>query len=483
MLSKVLFGDTFEKWGTWQNGISATLFVVLNHFQIITLIRKVNLVMPSSAGNTLDFFSVASDITVLFRPGCAGIATFQRNLILKSVMPGIVMLAFFATWLLSLALARAFCCERLRVDRDRTINAFLSLMFTFFAGTVNVALVMFVCGRNPNGKNTLIEDRSVICFEREWEGMLAVGLLAVVCWCVGFLAIVIRAVIMAPRWLTKSEGVQKRYKFVFIKYRLNVHWWALVFLAKGVLLSVGFLFIETGMMQLFWIGSTVAIYFATLATFRPWRHKVVNIFDGAVHLLLTLQISLSTYFAASSLEDSSHLDGGVTTLALICSLLVMPLAIALACCMVWKPRWLDSLHSSRAMEGFSEAVDTLAEDARLGSDNVLRNLGKLQEWDSWYLIQARNILLSELLERGLRSDAAKCSVRSGRSLAGIEDILARLDTEGAALAGEEEPVSAWRSAGEAEGPGASKAAAASELADEGLGPSAVNRFHLTSAMI
>ena len=71
-------------------------------------------------------------------------------------------------------------------------------------------------------------DRSIICNEEDWTGMLAIGLVAVALWVVGIGGSFIWAVWRVPAQFT-SIDVQMRWKFLFIKYRSDVHWWALVF--------------------------------------------------------------------------------------------------------------------------------------------------------------------------------------------------------------------------------------------------------------
>merc|ERR1719324_892094 len=102
------------------------------------------------------------------------------------------------------------------------------MMLTFFAGCVNLALVLFVCKPNPNGKSTLSIDRSVLCYEETWNGMLGLGLIAILLWCIGVGAVFTWAIFSCLHKM-HDPNVRMRWKFLFQKFRNDVYWWSLVF--------------------------------------------------------------------------------------------------------------------------------------------------------------------------------------------------------------------------------------------------------------
>merc|ERR1719245_1835466 len=133
-------------------------FIGLNHYQIIALSRTVNINFPSMVSTTWDGLVFLNDLSVLFKPACSGYASFKKALIIKSLSP----LIFAAMFVMSFCASRAFWTVRpaMVMERDRTLNCFFSLIFTFFAAIASMAFSIFKCAGNPNGKDTLIVDRS-----------------------------------------------------------------------------------------------------------------------------------------------------------------------------------------------------------------------------------------------------------------------------------------------------------------------------------
>merc|ERR1719181_2264481 len=99
-------------------------------------------------------------------------------------------------------------------------------MLTFFLGMVNLSLTLFVCKTNPNQTSSLAADRSITCFEDEWSGLLAIGIIAVLLWCVGVAAIFVWAIFTMTGRMHEPD-IQMRWKFLFIKFRPDRYWWAI----------------------------------------------------------------------------------------------------------------------------------------------------------------------------------------------------------------------------------------------------------------
>merc|ERR1711871_742318 len=101
-------------------------------------------------------------------------------------------------------------------------------MFTFYAGVASVSMTLFKCSPNPNTLRTLSADRGLICYEPTWQTMLIVAILAVTIWCAGYIAVIVYGFWTIPSHFHKEE-IQSRWKFMLLKFRPDVHWWALVF--------------------------------------------------------------------------------------------------------------------------------------------------------------------------------------------------------------------------------------------------------------
>merc|ERR1711879_359841 len=104
------------------------------------------------------------------------------------------------------------------------------------------------------------------------------GVTAILVWCVGFGLLFTWAILWSPQLFHKAE-FQIRWKFLFIKYRADVHWWSLVFVIKGIALNLGFLILDSGVGQIYWLMFTLTLYLCAAITFTPWRHMWVNVLD------------------------------------------------------------------------------------------------------------------------------------------------------------------------------------------------------------
>merc|ERR1719221_2367418 len=176
-----VFGDTYDNWGTWRNGCASIGFILLNHYQIIAMLSATNMELPDGVMGFYSAFAFTTDASTIFHPDCAGFGDFKANLIMKTIAPAFILCIFVAVWAISQALAS----QGLKMEKNRTFNSAFSLMFTFFAGICEMALSLFVCNPNPNGTSSLAVDRTVICSESDWNGMVAVGVVAIVLWIFG----------------------------------------------------------------------------------------------------------------------------------------------------------------------------------------------------------------------------------------------------------------------------------------------------------
>merc|ERR1712039_718721 len=75
-------------------------------------------------------------------------------------------------------------------------------------------------------------------------------------------------------------GVRMRWKFLFIKFRNDVHWFA-------------------------WM---VMIYLIMVGVFMPWRQRIVNLVDAWCQISLIFLTSSMQWFAADGIEDPKELE-------------------------------------------------------------------------------------------------------------------------------------------------------------------------------
>merc|ERR1712061_671210 len=96
---------------------------------------------------------------------------------------------------------------------------------------------------------------------------------------------------------------------------------------KGILLNVGYLFIDTGVGQVCWVAALVALYSMVAASFRPWRHIALNTVDIWGHQCLGLACCALMWFARTGLEDVEKLDNELS--GYIISLLTLIWAVSI----------------------------------------------------------------------------------------------------------------------------------------------------------
>eukprot|EP00411_Alexandrium_monilatum_P074571 CAMPEP_0175572400 /NCGR_PEP_ID=MMETSP0096-20121207/42996_1 /TAXON_ID=311494 /ORGANISM="Alexandrium monilatum, Strain CCMP3105" /LENGTH=106 /DNA_ID=CAMNT_0016875829 /DNA_START=11 /DNA_END=328 /DNA_ORIENTATION=+ len=97
------------------------------------------------------------------------------SMVIQSVQPVVALIVCLATFFGSLAISAVLKKPDVLMERDRLLNVFGSLLFTFFGAIASMSLLVFKCAKNPNNTTSLTVDLSVICFESEWQGVMGVG--------------------------------------------------------------------------------------------------------------------------------------------------------------------------------------------------------------------------------------------------------------------------------------------------------------------
>lgn len=289
------FRDMPNKWGSWQNCLASLLFLLLNHFQMISLSRSVVSDLPLLVLRTFNFWGHSEDIISIYNIECAGYGGFQTKFVIKNLGPIILLAIAGITGAASRVVAK-FIKAGVGMDFDRLCNIYFSIIYSFFVGIASMSMLLFKCKSNPNGKKTLIPDLSVICHEAEWSSMLGVAIVSVALHCCGLVALFSYVTLIAPKSFA-SPSFQKRWKFLFIKYRLDVHWWGTVFLLKGLILNLGPVVFTTLPGRIYWMLMSCSAYLAALLIFLPWRIRAATILDGSINLNVNLILSLLFWFA------------------------------------------------------------------------------------------------------------------------------------------------------------------------------------------
>jgi hypothetical protein len=395
-----VFGDSYEKWGSWRNGLGGLAFIALNHFQIITMLKTVNMQLPDVINFHYQFFAFSADIGSLFKPDCASF-DLNKVLIVKTIFPAWYLGMGVVTWLFSKLVAK--CCAGARMEGNRAFNAVVSLMLTFFLGMVSLSVTLFVCKSNPNGTSSLAVDRSITCFEDTWSGLLSIGIVAVLVWCVGVATVFAWATFTMPARM-HEEKIRMRWKFLFLKFRPDRYWWALAFLARGFMLNIGLIAVQSGCAQIFWMMIVLTLYQLAAVICMPWRHMVSNLVDISAVMFLILSASCLLWFAKDQLNDADRaaLDTDIINFCVAFSLVVFVFLIGAG---------LKMMYSQTSAKALARKQDTSAmirkslRSLSAADDQVLQSfLMKLPEWDYWFTAQCASVISFEYLgEKALRS--------------------------------------------------------------------------------
>jgi hypothetical protein len=191
----------------------------------------------------------------------------------------------------------------------------MSVFYTFFNGIAAMSMELFKCHPNPNGKSTLYNQRDIICNEDDWNSVLGVAIASTMVYCVGALVLFGYIMIKAPEGFQEPR-FQKRWKFLFIKYRPDVYWWSFIFLAKGVVLNFGFVVLNAGVEILCWVFIALLLYLVFVVKYKPWRHTVCN----SMELLTNFSLITCAFIAVVWAKKDSSTERSMEVLAVIVSL-------------------------------------------------------------------------------------------------------------------------------------------------------------------
>jgi len=407
------FRDDVGRWSSWSNGLASVGFISLNHYQVTKLANSANVQKPPSVSSWWGFWSWSDDFLAFFRPQCAGFAQFEKMVALRTLGPVVMALVFVLTFAAS-HLVHVLSRRPVGMNRDRTLNIYFSVIFTFFAGISSMCLMVFKCHQNPNGTRTLNKDESILCGEPAWDRMVGVAAAAVVVYIIGFGSLFVWAIVSAPR-LFGQAGFNRRWKFLLIKYRADVYWWSVPILLKGLLLNIGFIFLDLGIAQINWVMGITGVYLAACVAWMPWRHRIVNALDVAAHLFLLFVLSLLTWYAHDAVtveSEAKEISDDIGVAILVVNAAPLALALPVALWLVAQQQ-LPSVQARRAedTEHMCQAFRTLVHSSY---DAQVLFMARLDDWDRHHLLMASAAVQAELLGKS----------KTGRRRTGTGQLLA-----------------------------------------------------------
>jgi len=127
-----------------------------------------------------------------------------------------------------------------------------------------------------------------------------------VIFCGGFFALNIYISCAAPTHF-QNETFQKRWKFLFIKFRPSCWWWGLILLSKGIWLNLPTVVFDYGAAQILWLQGCVLSYLIVIFAYLPWRCFIASVLDVGMHCNFLFLFGFVTHFVDYGDSGSNEL--------------------------------------------------------------------------------------------------------------------------------------------------------------------------------
>jgi len=376
--------------------MAALGFITLNYLQITTTLCSANIQLPVSISSVSGFWSFTVDPSAAFDMECIGMSDFRSRTITKALGPPAVVLASVSIYLASVLVASLRRRPELVLQRNQVINVGGSIMFSFFNAIASMSLFIFKCAGNPNGKQTLVGDASVICFESdEWASVLGIVIGCLLVYVVGLGGVLVRTLWVAPAYFADS-GFQMRWKFLFIKFHAAAYWWGIVYLAKNLFVTMAFVVAYSGIAQIYFALVVILAYHASATLVMPYRWLSANLFQIVSAMGILYFSSLLICFSDKS---SPELQNNVVNAAVAIHVIPFGALAVLGICTVLYGRRPTPLPAEKTQAGqifqqFRQSALLLADiDFTSGAEFWLH----MGDWEWHHLLTTSRVLRVNLL--------------------------------------------------------------------------------------
>jgi hypothetical protein len=326
--------DPANTWAGWRKILSSGVFILLNYYQALTLLKRIGLdARVSQDGDDLvlqrvfNAFSFTVEFESLLAPECAGLQDFKSAMVLKSLAPLFMVILCGGLHFGSKALG--LINQALVMEPNRHLNAFMTLLFVFFTAIAALCFQLFSCRNNPNGMYTMEMDYGIICYDSDtWQSMLGVAIACVIFYIIGLLSYFVYGFIMASRGqFAADENFRMRWKFLFVKFHPEVGWFAMVYLAKNILINAALSIFSSGYLQVYFTLGTTILYLSSIFVFMPYRHMCANMLEVTVQFIIIVSLCSLNRFADGK-DGLSFADNLTTVIAAAVPPIAFLIAIA-----------------------------------------------------------------------------------------------------------------------------------------------------------
>jgi hypothetical protein len=378
-------GDVHRLWNSWKNQLIAIGFLTLNHQQLLSIINAVNVELSFNVSAYFSFWSFTENVLSMFKVECTGYGDFTSSMVVKSLGPIYFAVVTFVTVRLSRVVAIVFQKPILSMNTDRSINLLFSLILTFFVGVASLSLTLFKCIKSPNGTFTMKQDPSVNCYEGTWNSLLVVGIFSVMVYCIGCGSLFTWQIIVAPTKFA-DRVFQMRWKFLFIKFRPDCHWWALIIMGRGLTTNIGFVFLTLGIGQLYWILACECTYMFVTIVYMPWRFRSAN----GLAIFACVSVMFAAAVNALWVEQETQIYSDVAIIIITITSLPVFGALCMVAWVIYSRRIFqditgEKVRKAEAAVEFEKVSKAAKRVANLNNDVGLSLYYSAAEWDQYYL--------------------------------------------------------------------------------------------------
>ncbi|CAK9109886.1 unnamed protein product [Durusdinium trenchii] len=277
--------------------------IAVNAFQSLAIFGMMTVKWTpkfESASSGLSVFVL--DVEILGITCVTGPSNFLRFLGSASAFP-LASLVLVACWATTQSWSKICQCRRLQRLQVRpwrlyqtahTIGIFLQVGFSALGA---LALQPLMCYRHPNGQYSLLKYPDTFCGSDEHGAMLGVGIALLSVFVVGFFVYCCFGAWKVPYWSSQQQQhLVKAFLFLIGKFRLDVWWFGLFLLVRGLGFSLAIvLATESPQLQVAIASILTSIYLFVLTLTRPWKAPIINVGDIALCNALLLLINQAVH--------------------------------------------------------------------------------------------------------------------------------------------------------------------------------------------
>lgn len=397
--------DGVEKWMSPGNNFATLLYVSLVYFQTIAAHNKLYINQPKIMQVSFGWTTYSTEFLTVLRPSCAFTSTWVSTFTMSLLIPIYAVVFFFCVYLGNYIVALVY--PDLRMQANILMNCFGSLYNTFFIGIAQQTFMLFQCYKHPNGAWSLRSRGDILCYANPWNDVVVASVLAIIVFCGGCLATFTYVICVAPRRFSNTD-FRMRFKFLFLKFRPNAYWWALVMLVKGVWISLTTVLFSVAPDQIAWLAAGTIMYLFITTSLFPWRSVMVAVIDNIMHIILTFLLGFLPYlnFEATSAQ-ADHVGVAYVVISYIPALPVACGLLLMAYKRIVQEKPPNRMEESKQLVAAFEKMKGIPVE-------MMSEILQLLPWkDRRDLKNAKDLLLSEIFD--VKDDTMSSRLGTGKS--------------------------------------------------------------------